>query len=113
MSLLVICKPLLLFVKSLPADAKDIGGNSDNLSQPIQTELAKKQKYFCNYLAAFLKFTFYFNNLEKQDDPHSLRISRIKDWEKLRVTKLSKKRHLRTPFESHHVKGSQTFVKSA
>ena len=59
MSLLVICKPLLLFVKSLPADAKDIGGNSDNLSQPIQTELAKKQKYFCNYLAAFLKFTFY------------------------------------------------------
>ena len=64
MSLLVILKILGLFVNTLTADDKYSLGNRENLRQPIQKELCKKQKPFTAFFAAFLKSTLRFEHFE-------------------------------------------------
>ena len=73
-SLLVIQKCLRLFVNTLKVDEKHYLLNRDNLTQPIQTQLSKKQKNFSQIFLAFLKSILSFKHLPK-NDPHSLCIS--------------------------------------
>ena len=54
-SLLVICKISRLFPNTLSADGKYSLLNRDNLTQPIQIQLCRKQKTFSDFFAAFLK----------------------------------------------------------
>ena len=55
----------------MSADGKYSLFNKDNLTQPIQIELSRKQKTFSEYFSAFLKFHLKFEHIKKKDDPHS------------------------------------------
>ena len=77
--LLVICKILGLFVNTLTADDKYSLLNMDNLVQPIQMQLPKKQKTFSEFFSAFLKRKLNFELFQNLDDRHTRCISEIMD----------------------------------
>ena len=81
-SLLVICKISRLFPNTLSADGKYSVLNRDNLTQPIQMQLSRKQKTFSEFFCAFLKSSLNFEHFQKKDDSHSWGISKITDSEK-------------------------------
>ena len=62
--LFVICKILRLFVNILPADDKFSLLNRNNLTQPIQVHLSKKQKTFSDWLSAFFHSRLNFEHFE-------------------------------------------------
>ena len=74
-SLLVIHKILRLFVNTLTVDDKHYLLNRDNLTQPIQMQLSKKQKTFSEISFAFLNSLLNFKHLPKKDRPHGCFIS--------------------------------------
>ena len=80
--LVVTCKIFGLFLNTLTSDDKYSLLNSDNLTQPIQMQLSKKQKTFSEFFSAFLKTISNFEHFGKEDDPHSLCISQITDSKK-------------------------------
>ena len=59
-SLLVICKISRLFPNIVSADGKYSFLNRDNLTQPIQMQVSRKQKTFSEYFSAFLKSSSNF-----------------------------------------------------
>ena len=59
MTLLVISERLGLFANALTVD--------DNLLQPIEMQLSKKQKVFSQFFAAFVIATSNFENFEKKN----------------------------------------------
>ena len=71
-----------MFVNTFTADDKYSLLNRDNLTQPIRTQLSKKQTAFSQLLLAFSKSTLNFEHFQKIDDPHSLFISEITHSEK-------------------------------
>ena len=81
-SLLVICKISRLFPNTLSGDGKYSLFNRDNLKQPIQMQLSRKQKTFSNFVAAFLKSSLNFEHFFKKGDPHCWCISEITDPQK-------------------------------
>ena len=81
-SLLVTCKILRLFPNTLSADGKYCLLNRDNLTQPIQMQLSRKQKTFSDFFSAFLKSSLNFEHFLKKDDPHCWCISKITHPEK-------------------------------
>ena len=81
-SLLVTCKISRLFPNTLSADGKYSLLNRDNLTQPIQMQLSRKQKTFSEFFSAFLKSSLNFVLFQKKDDPHGRCISKITDSEK-------------------------------
>ena len=94
--MLVIFRILGLFVKSLTPDDKYSPLNRHNLAQPIQTELAKKQKLSWEFFSLFLKSRSIFEHFEKKDDPHSLCISEITDCKRHCYINISKVRLQKT-----------------
>ena len=82
-SLLVICKISRLFPNTLSGDGKYSLFNRDNLTQPIQMQLSRKQKTFSEFFSAFLKSSLNFEHFLKKDDPHCWCISKITHPEKL------------------------------
>ena len=81
-SLLVIYEILEMFVDTLTAGDKYSFRNSENLLQPNQMQLCKKQKILSQFFAAFLKFTSNSEHFEKEGDRHSLCISEIRNCER-------------------------------
>ena len=81
-SLLLICKMSRLFPNTLSADGKYSLLNRDNLTQPIQMQVSRKQKTFSEFFSAFLKSSLNFEHFQKKDDSHSSDISEITDSEK-------------------------------
>ena len=75
--MLVLCKFLRLFVKTLTDDEKYCLPYRDNLTQPIQILLSQKQKTFSEYFAAFLKSKLNFEHFQQKDHLHSRCISQI------------------------------------
>ena len=71
----MIHKVLRLFVNTLTVDEKHYLLNRDNLTQPIQMPLSKKQKKISGSFFAFLKSIINFQHFPKKNDPHSLCIS--------------------------------------
>ena len=69
-SLLVTCKISRLFPNTLNADGKYSLLNRDNLMEPIQMQLSRKQKSFSGFFCAFLKSSLNFEHVLKKDDPH-------------------------------------------
>ena len=67
MTLLIISESLGLFANALTVN--------DNLLQPIEMQLSKKQKVFCKFFAAFVIATSNFENFEKKHELDSLCIS--------------------------------------
>ena len=81
-SLLVICKIPRLFRNTLSGDGKYSLFNRDNLTQPIQMQVSRKQKTFSEFFSAFLKTSLKFEDFQKKDDSHSRGISEIAESEK-------------------------------
>ena len=81
-SLLVIWQISRLFPNRLSADGKYSLFNRDNLTQPIQMQLSRKQKTFSQFFCSFLKSTLNFEHSQRKDDSHSWGISEITDSEK-------------------------------
>ena len=69
--MLVICKISRLFINTLSADGKNSLLNRDNLMQPIQMQLSKKEETFSQFFAAFVKSRLNFEHFQKKDDSHS------------------------------------------
>ena len=78
-SLLVICKISRLFPNTLSGDGKYSLLNRDNLTQPIQMQLSRKQKTFSDFFSAFLKSSLNFEHFLKKGDPHCWCISEMTD----------------------------------
>ena len=68
-----------MFVDALTANDKYSFCNSENLLQPNQMQLCKKQKILSQFFAAFLKFTSNSEHFEKESDRHSFCISEIRN----------------------------------
>ena len=81
-SLLVTYKTSRLFPNTLNADGKYSLLNRDNLTQPIQMQLSRKQKTFSEFFSAFLESILNFEHFQKRDDSHSWGISKITESEK-------------------------------
>ena len=71
MSLLVDFKILRLFFNTWTADGKYSLLNRENLTQPIQMQVSRKQKTFSEFFSAFLKSSLNFEHFQKKDDSHS------------------------------------------
>ena len=67
----MIQKILRLFVNRLTVDENHYVLNRDNLTQPIQMQLLKRQKTFCKFFFASLKSILNFKHLPKNDDADS------------------------------------------
>ena len=81
-SVLVTCKISILSPNTLNADSKYLLLNRDNLTQPIQKQVSRKQKTSSEFFSAYLKFSLNFEHFQKKHDPHSWCISEITDPEK-------------------------------
>ena len=55
---------LRLFFNEMTANDKYSLPNSENVSQPMQMQLSKKQKAFSHFLGAFLKSTLNFQHVQ-------------------------------------------------
>ena len=64
--MLALCKILGLFVNTLTDDDKYCLLYRDNLMQPIQIRLSKKQNPFSQFFSAFLKSTLNFKHFQKK-----------------------------------------------
>ena len=101
-----------MFRKTLTANDKYPARDCHSLSTPIKMQLSLKRKTFIDSFFPFLESTSNFNHFEKKIiliAPSFRELQTVKDL----VRPLSKKHRFRIPFYSHHVKGSQTLVKSA
>ena len=78
----MIFKILGLFVNTLTANDKYSFLNSDSSTQPIQMQLCKKLKSFSELFRAFFNSRLNFEHFSKNDDPHSLCIPKITNWER-------------------------------
>ena len=65
-SLLVTCKISRLFPNTLSADGKYSLFNRDNLTEPIQMQLSRKQKTFSEFFSTFLKSSLKFEYFQKK-----------------------------------------------
>ena len=74
-------------------------------------QLCKKQKASCQLFAPFLKSASNFEHFEKKMTLTAFVFAKLQTGEDL-VKPMCEKHHFRTPFNSRHAKGSQTFVKS-
>ena len=81
-SLLVTCKISRLFPNTLSADGKYFLLNRDNLTQPIQMQVSRKEKTFSQFFSPFLKSTLNFEHFQRKDDSHSWGLSETTDAEK-------------------------------
>ena len=76
----MLCKILGLSVNTLTTVDKYYLLDRDNLTEPIQMQLSKKQaKKNCQFFSAFLKSTSNFEHFEQKDDPQILCISETAD----------------------------------
>ena len=71
MYLLVKCKILGLFVKTLTAGDKYVVLNRDNLLQHIHMQLFQKQNRFSKFFLAISKFGINFEHFRKKGGLHS------------------------------------------
>ena len=112
MSLLVICEMLGAIVNTWTIDDKYPIQNCVNLKLLIQMQLSNKRTTFSRGFPPFLAFTSIFKEFERNMIVISKVFPKLPSVKDL-VRPLSKEQCFRTPFNSQHVKESQTFVKSA
>ena len=65
------CKISRRFPNTPNANGKYSLVNRDNLTQPIQMQLSRKQKAFSEFFSSFLKYNLNFEYFLKKDEPHS------------------------------------------
>ena len=102
-SLVVIFKILRVFVCTLSVVEKYSFTKRDNLTDPIQMQLSRKQKSSCHIFSTFLKSSLNLDHCEKKDDPHNLFIPEVAASENV-VRSICKKSRFRLPFQKEHGK---------
>ena len=65
-SLLVTCKIWRLFINTLSADGKYSLFNRDNLTQPNQMQLSRKEKSFSDFFSVVLRSSLNFEHFQKK-----------------------------------------------
>ena len=65
-SLLVMCKISRMFPNTLSGDGNFSLLSRDNLTQPNEMKVSRKQKPFSQFFQAFLKYTLNFEHFEKR-----------------------------------------------
>ena len=105
MSNWVICQILGLFVNTLTACDNYALCNSQNLLQPIQVQLSKKN--FLNSLLHFWNINQIFNVFKNKMKLIASVFKKLQTSKDV-VRQKSEKVHFRKPFDSQHAKGSQT-----
>ena len=111
MSGLVNFEVIGVFVNTLTADYKYPVRYCENLPFPNKMQLSKKRKTFCHFFVPLMESTWNFKHLKKK------KVAIANAFRKLQTAKdligpLSKKHRFRTSFNSRHVKGMQTLLKS-
>ena len=71
-----------LFLTTLTADDKNSVISKDKWMETIQLNLSQKPKIFSKKFSAFLESALNFEHFPKKDDPHSLCIFEIADYER-------------------------------
>ena len=66
----------------MTADDKYSRLNRNNLMQSVQIQLSTKQKIFSELFSGFFKSSLNFEHFEIKEDPHSLSLSKIIDYER-------------------------------
>ena len=66
LSLLVIWKISRLFINTLSADGKYSLFNRDNLTQPNQMQLSRKEKSFSDFFSVVLRSSLNFEHFQKK-----------------------------------------------
>ena len=100
-----------LFIYTLSADGKYSLFNRDNLTQPIQMKVSRKQKTFSQSFSAFLKCNLNLEHIRKK------KLSLIPDvFPKLRTPKnlvrsMPKKSRFIGSFKKEHGKCARTLLK--
>ena len=77
MSALVWCEILRMCIKTLTADDKYSGSNTQSLRQQFQRSLSQKKKDFFWFFIAFLKCALNLEHFQKTEEYPSLIISEI------------------------------------
>ena len=109
-SLLVTFKISRLFPNTLSADGKYSPFKRDNLTQPIQMQLSRKQKSFSDFFSAFLKSNWHFGCLKEKMTLIGDVFPKLQPPKNV-VRSTSKKSRLRGSFEKQHGKCVQTLLK--
>ena len=109
-SLLVIWKISRLFPNTLSADSKYSLLNRDNLTQPIQMQVSKKEKTFFDFFAAFLKSSLNFEYFQKNMTVIAEVFPKLRS-PKNKVRSKSKKSTSKGSFGKQHGKRAQTSLK--
>ena len=104
-SLLVIWKISRLFINTLSADGKYSLFNRDNLTQPIQMQLSRKQKTFSQFFSAFFKSRLNFEHFLKKRWPSLLMYFRNYGTRKTWLDQCLKSPLSRDPSKSNIVNG--------
>ena len=107
---LVICWILGVFRNTLTANDKYPVRDCQNLSSPIQLQLSLNPKAFFVLLFHFWNLNQILNILKKKMILIPTSFRKLQTLKEL-VRPLSEKHNFRAPFDSQHVKGSQTLVK--
>ena len=101
-----------MLVNTLAADEKNPVLNRANLTKPIQMQLSRKQKTFCQFFATFSKSIWNFESIETKNDPYRFCISEIPDCDNV-VRQMSKKSRSKGRFDKQHGKHAEPIFKAA
>ena len=101
-----------MFRNTLTANDKYPFRELEILLSPIQLQLSLKLKNFSEFFAPFPESTSNFKHFEKKKIIVIARLRTLQAVKSL-VRFITKKHCFGTPFDSQHVKGSKTLVKSA
>ena len=101
-----------MFRNTLTANDKYPFRDLENFLSPTQLQLSLKSKTLSDFFNPFLESTSNFKDFEKKMIVIASLLRKLQAVKDL-VRLLSKKHCFRTPFDSQHVKGSQTLAKSA
>ena len=86
MILSAICEILGRLVNTFTVDDKYVFIIVRICRDPFKCNYLKNKQKISKFLPPFLKSAINLETFWKKDDPHSLSISKITDWERLRLT---------------------------
>ena len=112
-SLLVISKISRQFPNTLIADGKYSLLNRDNLTEPIQMQVSRKQKMFSQFFSAILKSNLNFERFQKKNKMTlTAEVFPKLQTPKNMVTSMSKKSPFKRSLTKQHEKRAQISFKS-
>ena len=110
-SLLVICKISRQFINTLSVDGRYSPCKRENLTQPIQMQVSRKQKKISEFFCAFLKSNLNFEHFRKKNMTIIADVFPQLRTPKNLVRSMSIKSRYKESFPKQHGKRAQTLSK--